>query len=194
VNYEFGALGLAHNASSEPAVRDLLFTIHNSFQGPRGGAPCKVWVRAVIAAESRNKAVVAVLQDGNLVRSRPVERVTAKTLKPIVKMTDSSNVSASARTGLKYAQPSRSAGEDARRRNAALISTNSVGGHFAILKQWHYGVRRHWRKRHLGHYLREFDWRYNITTDPNVEPMGLLLKRVGRKRVLLKPPALAKCN
>jgi transposase-like protein len=142
-------------------------------------------------------AVVAVLQRGGPVRSQYVERVTAKDLKPIVKalvkadahlMTDSSNVLASAAMGLKHDQVNHSTHEYARREKGVLISTNSVESYFAIVKRGHYGVYHHWSKKYLGQYLREFDWRYNVRTIPDIERTVLLMKSVGGKRLYLKPP------
>ena len=37
-------------------------------------------------------------------------------------------------------------------------------------------------------YLREFDWRYNVRTVPDIERTVLLMKAVGGKRLYLKPP------
>jgi len=142
-------------------------------------------------------AVVAVLQRGGPVRSHHVECVTAKNLKPIVKgmvkkdvhlMTDSSNVLASAAMGLKHDQVNHSAHEYARREKGVLISTNSVESYFAIVKRGHFGVYHHWSKKYLPQYLREFDWRYNVRTAPDIERTVLLMKSVGGKRLYLKPP------
>jgi transposase-like protein len=147
------------------------------------------------AGTANKKAVVAVLQRGGPVRSHHVEHVTAKDLKPIVKamvkedahlMTDSSNVLASAGIGLKHDQVNHSAGEYARRENGTLISTNSVESYFAILKRGHYGVYHHWSKKHLGQYLREFDWRYNVRGLPDVERVVVALKMTTGKRMMLK--------
>ncbi len=148
------------------------------------------------AGTANKKAVVAVLQRGGPVRSHHVEHVTAKDLKSIVKamvkedahlMTDSYNVLPSAGTGLGHDQVNHSAGECARRENGTFISTNSVERYFAILQPGHYGVYHRWSKRHLGQYLREFDWRYNVRGFPNVERTVIVLKMTVGKRLRLKP-------
>lgn len=154
-----------------------------------------------LAGTANKKPVVAVLQRGGLVRSHHVEHVTARDLKPIVKamvkedahlMTDSSNVLASAGIGLKHDQVNHSAGEYARRENGTLVSTNSVESYFAILKRGHYGVCHHWSKRHVGQYLREFDWRYNVRGFPDVQPTVIALRMTVGKRLRLKP-SIKKC-
>ncbi len=148
-------------------------------------------------------AVVAVLQRGGPVRSHHVECVTAKNLKPIVKqmvrhdahlMTDSSNVLASAGTGLKQSQVNHSAAQYARRENGMLISTNNVGSYFAIVKRGHFGVYHHWSRKYLGQYLREFDWRYNVRALPDMERTLIALKMTGGKRLVLRPPASVQNN
>ena len=51
-----------------------------------------------------------------------------------------------------------------------------------------YGVYHHWSRKYLGQYLREFDWRYNVRKLPDMERAIIVLKMVGGKRLLLKPP------
>jgi len=152
------------------------------------------------AGTANKAAVVAVLQRGGPVRSHHIDCVTAKNLKPIVRqmvrkdahlMTDSSNVLASAGTGLRHDQVYHRAGEYARREKGVLISTNSVESYFAIVKRGHFGVYHHWSRKYLGQYLREFDWRYNVRGLPDMERTIVALKMPGGKRLLLKPPASA---
>jgi transposase-like protein len=149
------------------------------------------------AGTANKAAVVAVLQRGGPVRSHHVDCVTAKNLKPIVRqmvkedahlMTDSSNVLASAGSGLRHDQVNHRAGEYARRENGVLISTNSVESYFAIVKRGHFGVYHHWSRKYLGQYLREFDWRYNVRGLPDMERTLVALKMTGGKRLMLKTP------
>jgi len=145
---------------------------------------------------TRKAAVVSVLQRGGSVRSHHVQRVTSKTIKPIIKemvsedahiMTDSSTVLESASLGRKHSQVNHTEKEYARYENGECISTNSVESFFAILKRGHYGVYHHWSKKYLGQYLREFDWRYNVRRLPDMERTVVALKMTGGKRLMLRP-------
>ncbi len=148
---------------------------------------------------SNKAAVVSVLQRGGPVRSHHVERVTAKTLKPIINqmvaedahlMTDTSTILASVGRKRKHSQVNHRAKEYVRRENGVCITTNSVEGYFAILKRGNYGIYHHWSRKYLGQYLREFDWRYNVRKLPDMERALIVLKMVGGKRLLLKPSAV----
>ena len=142
--------------------------------------------------------VVSVLQRGGSVRSFPVERVTAKNLKPIVEqmvskrahvMTDSSTVLKGSVGRRKHSQVNHSAGEYVRRERGVCITTNSVEGYFSILKRGNYGVYHHWNKKYMAQYLREFDWRYNVRRLPDMERAVVALKMTGGKRLMLKQPS-----
>ena len=142
--------------------------------------------------------MVSVLQRGGSVRSRHVGRVTAKTLRPIIKemvaedahlMTDTSTVLASVGRKRKHSQVNHSAKEYVRRENGMCITTNSVEGYFAILKRGNYGVYHHWGRKYLDQYLKEFDWRYNVRKLPDMERTVVALKMAAGKRLMLKPPS-----
>lgn len=140
-------------------------------------------------------AVVSVLQRGGSVRSYHVERVTAKNLKPIVQemvaedahlMTDTSNVLASVGIGRRHSQVNHKTKEYVRMENGEKISTNTIEGYFSILKRGNFGVYHHWSKKYIEHYLREFDWRYNMRKLPDAERAIVALQMVGGKRLMLK--------
>lgn len=144
---------------------------------------------------SDKAAVVSVLQRGGSVRSTHVQRVTAKTIKPIIEemvdkrahlMTDTSTVLESAGRNRRHSQVNHSAKEYARREGGELITTNTVEGYFAILKRGNYGVYHHWSKKYLGQYLREFDWRYNVRRLDDKDRAVLAVKMASGKRLMLK--------
>ena len=122
-------------------------------------------------APTANKAaVVSVLQRGGRVQSQHVKRVTAKTLKPIIKqmvaedahlMTDTSTVLKSVGKTRKHDQVNHAAKEYVRYENGVCITTNTVEGYFATLKRGINGIYHHVGKQHLHRYLSEFDFRYN---------------------------------
>jgi transposase-like protein len=143
-------------------------------------------------------AVVSVLQRGGSVRSHHVERVTSKTLRPIIEqmvsenahlMTDDSSVLKSAGKNRRHSQVNHRAKEYVRREGAECITTNSVEGYFALVKRGNFGVYHHWSKKYLGQYLREFDWRYNVRKLEDMERVIVALKMTGGKRLVLKAPS-----
>ena len=140
--------------------------------------------------------VVSVLQRGGSVRSFPVERVTARNIRPIVDemiskkahiMTDSSTVLEGSVGKRKHSQVNHSAKEYVRRERGACITTNSVEGYFSIVKRGNIGVYHHWSRKYMGQYLREFDWRYNVLRLPDMKRVVAALKMTGGKRLMLKP-------
>ena len=144
-----------------------------------------------------NKAAVAtVLQRGGLVRSTHVERVTAKTIKPIIEemvgkdahiITDDAWVSKGFGKMRRHSTLNHSAKEYVRREGGEVITTNTVEGYFAILKRGNYGVYHHWSKKYLGQYLREFDWRYNVRKLDDAQRSIAAVKMTSGKRLVLKP-------
>jgi len=68
----------------------------------------------------------------------------------------------------------------------AVISTNGVESYFAIVKRGHFGVYHHWSRKHLGQYLREFDWRYNTRGLLDMERTVVALRMIDGKRLMLK--------
>lgn len=144
---------------------------------------------------ARKAAVVSVLQRGGSVRSHHVDRVTAKTLKPIINemvaedahvITDSSTVLESANMGRKHSQVNHTAKEYVRYENGQCISTNAVESFFALLKRGNYGIYHHWSRKYLPNYLREFDWRFNVRKLDDRERAVIALKMTSGKRLMLK--------
>ena len=145
-------------------------------------------------------AVVSVLQRGGSVRSTHVQRVTAKTIRPIIEalvaedahlMTDDSTVLKSAGKNRRHFQVNHSAKEYVRREDGECITTNSVEGYFSILKRGNYGVYHHWSKKYLGQYLREFDWRYNVRKLDDRARAVVALRMTSGKRLMLNAPKIA---
>ena len=140
-------------------------------------------------------AVVSVLQRGGSVRSTHVQRVTSKTIKPIIDemiaedahlMTDDSTVLKSAGKHRRHSQVNHSAKEYVRMENGERISTNTVESYFAIVKRGNYGVYHHWSKKYLTQYLREFDWRYNVRKLNDKDRAIAAIKMTSGKRLMLK--------
>lgn len=149
-----------------------------------------------IKSPVHNKAaVVSVLQRAGRVQSRHVQRVTAKTMKPIIEemvaedahlMTDDSTVLKSVGKNRKHDRVNHSAKEYARQENGISISTNGVEGYFSILKRGINGVYHHVGKQHLHRYLSEFDFRYNTREISDGERTQQAIRATSGKRLMLR--------
>lgn len=64
------------------------------------------------------------------------------------------------------------------------VTTNTVEGHFSILKRGINGVYHHVGRQHLHRYLNEFDFRYNARGVSDVERRDLAIAGVGGKRLM----------
>jgi len=146
-------------------------------------------------ASSNKAAVVSLVERGGSVRSRHVEHVTAKNLKPIIKqvlaedahvMTDSGTALEGALMGRKHDQVNHTAEEYVRYRDGVCITTNHVESFFAILKRGVNGVYHHLSKKHLHRYLSEFDFRYNARHVTDGERSALALKGCAGKRLMYR--------
>lgn len=149
------------------------------------------------------EAVVSVLQRGGKVRSRHVQYVTAKNLKPIVDevvsqeakvMTDTGSILHGALMGRKHYQVNHRNEEYVRREDGVLITTNAVEGYFANLKRGIGGVYHHVGKHHLHRYLSEFDFRYNRRWMNDGERTLGAIKRTEGKRLKYRETKIRKNN
>lgn len=138
------------------------------------------------------QAVVSMVQRNGDVRSHHVQRVTAKTLKPILNynieygariMTDSGTVLHGAIHPRKHDQVNHKVHEYGRYEEGVCITTNTVEGFFSLLKRGIHGTYHHVSPQHLHRYLSEFDFRYNARKITDGERSCRLISRVGGKRL-----------
>jgi hypothetical protein len=66
--------------------------------------------------------------------------------------------------------------------------TNTVEGHFAILKRGIYGTYHHVSQQHLKRYVGEFDFRYNHRQVSDGERADAALKGIEGKRLTYRRP------
>ncbi len=123
-----------------------------------------------------------MFQCGGDVRSYHVQRVTAKTIGPILKhnieygariMTDNGTVLHGAIHPRQHDQVNHKDEEYGRYENGICITTNSVEGFFSLLKRGINGTYHHVSSQHLHRYLSEFDFRYSnrkVTDGERVQP------------------------
>lgn len=138
------------------------------------------------------QAVVSMVQRNGDVRSHHVQRVTAKTLKPILNhnieygariMTDSGTVLHGAIHPRKHDQVNHKEQEYGRYEGGVCITTNTVEGFFSLLKRGINGTYHHVSAKHLHRYLSEFDFRYNARKISDGERSCRLIGKVSGKRL-----------
>lgn len=136
--------------------------------------------------------VLSLVERNGSVRSFHISRVSAKTLKPILKaqiaedanlMTDDAKVYK--RMGKEFASHGsvrHSIGQYAK----GDIHTNTVEGYFSILKRGLVGTFHHVGEQHLQRYVKEFDFRYNHRSSlgvTDIERTTAVLKGISGKRL-----------
>jgi transposase-like protein len=147
------------------------------------------------AGVDNKQAVVSMVQRGGEVRSYHVQRVTSKTIGPILKhnieygariMTDSGTVLHGAIHPRKHDQVNHQEEEYGRYENGVCITTNSVEGFFSLLKRGINGTYHHVSPQHLHRYLSEFDFRYSNRKITDGERSCRLIGRVAGKRLMYR--------
>ncbi len=141
------------------------------------------------------QAVVAMVQRGGEVRSYHVQRVTAKTIGPILKhnieygariMTDSGTVLHGAIHPRQHDQVNHKAQEYGRYEDGICISTNTVEGFFSLLKRGINGTFHHVSPQHLHRYLSEFDFKYSNRKITDGERSCKLIGKVAGTRLMYR--------
>src|SRR6267378_6813987 len=145
------------------------------------------------------EAVMALVERGGQVRSfhLRVANVTAETVKPIIAevlstdshlRTDESGIYW--KIGEEFASH-RTVNHAANEYVRGDAYTNTIDGHFSILKRGIYGVYHHVSQEHLKRYLAEFDFRYNeriaLGID-DVERTSRALRGIVGKRLTYRRP------
>ncbi len=140
-------------------------------QWSAGGRP-KPKPRASSNPFANKATVISILQRDGQVRSKHFERVTAENLEPMIEqvidksahvMTDSATVLGSVPKTHKHSTVNHREKEYVRHEDGVCITTNTVESYFAIIKRGIDGIYHHVGKKYLDQYLREFDFRYNVS-------------------------------
>jgi len=143
----------------------------------------------------RKTPVVALMERGGRVRSKPVERIDAKTLKGEIRkhvdpnsmiMTD--ELPSYRGIGKEFAGGhqvvSHSAGEYSR----GEVHVNTDESYFALLKRGHYGIFHSFSKYHLHRYCHEFDFRWNSRDANDADRTALAIRQMSGKRLMYQKP------
>ncbi len=134
--------------------------------------------------------VFSLVERKGKVRSFPVERVTAKNLKEIIR----NNVDKTSTVitdefksycGLGKEYPIHYVVNHGKKEYVnGIANTNTIEGYFSILKRGIIGVYQHVGKQHLHRYLAEFDFRYNNRQVNDFDISDFALNSIGGKRLL----------
>ena len=159
---------------------------------------------ALDMSESKKRPVVSLMErstNGSRVRSFPVERVTLKNIKPIMKehvevgtriQTDESVVYHWMHDEFpNHDVVTHAKKEYSRYENGQHITTNTVEGFFGLVRRGVYGTYHHWGRGYLQQYLNEFDFRYNHRKVNDSERTLLALRATEGKRLTLRQPKSA---
>jgi transposase-like protein len=136
--------------------------------------------------------IFSLVERNGHVKSYHVEKVSAKTLKPIMRkqikqdthiMTDDfKTYKGLNKEFAKHDVVNHSIGEYSR----GAIHTNTVENYFSILKRGLTGVYQHVGSQHLRRYVGEFDFRYNTRKIKDDERARKVLLGIANKRLLYK--------
>jgi len=136
--------------------------------------------------------LVSLVERGGTKQTYHMPKVTAATLRPVLKakvaanarlMTDEAKVYT--KVGREFAEHGvvhHSAKEYAR----GDVTTNTVESSFALLKRGLYGTFHHVGEQHLQRYANEFDFRWNHRKTTDVERADAALRGIGGKRLTYK--------
>lgn len=150
---------------------------------------------------SNKTAVVALVQRGGNVKAMPMERVTADSVGQVIEanvrhtatlMTDEAAIykSFSDTAGMKHRTVNHSKDEYVR----GSVHSNTVEGFFSLLKRGLNGTFHHVGKGHMGRYVDEFAFRYNLRKESDeMRPLRIVAAAEG-KRLTYKQPGGACAN
>jgi len=137
--------------------------------------------------------VLAMVERGGRVRTKPVANVTAKTLKAAIRdqvdrsariLTDEN--SAYAGIGKEFAGGHETVCHSAREYARDDVNTNSIEGFFSIVKRGLNGIYHSVSKEHLHRYLSEYEFRYNNRTLGDGDRTSVAIKASEGKRLMYK--------
>lgn len=149
---------------------------------------------------SHKSAVVALVERGGKVRAMPMERVTTDNLRNAMKecvsceatiITDELPAYRGAAVHfVDHQKVEHGTGEYVR----GTAHTNTVEGFFSLLKRGINGTFHHVGKGHLGRYVDEFAFRYNIRKLADKERPAAIVAGAEGKRLTYKQPAGTSAN
>jgi transposase-like protein len=163
-----------------------------------GGKPRKGTGKHPTGRATKKAPVLALVERGGRAHARPIQNVTAKTLKTAVRemvhpdsriMTDDWPAYRGLATSFTggHSTVNHSKGEYARWDEGERVSTNEVEAYFALLKRGVMGTFHHVSKEHLHRYCDEFSFRWNTRTRRDDEVAAIAIRGAEGKRLMYKP-------
>ena len=147
---------------------------------------------------TKKACVLAMVERGGCVKTKPVANVTGKTFKSVVR----ANVDKSARIltdenssyiglGSEFERGHESTKHSAREYVRADVHSNTVEGFFSIVKRGIDGIYHSVSKEHLHRYLAEFEFRYNNRQLEDGARTAAAIQAANGKRLMYREPVQA---
>lgn len=169
--------------------------LDETFWGNRGKNKRHGQGRKAARAWHHKEKVFSLIERGGRVRSYHVERVTADTLKPIIREQVHADTKIRTDEGAHYRGLGKEFEEHETVRHSLNeyvrgdVHTNVIEGYFSILKRGLTGVYQHCGKPHLKRYIGEFDFRYNHRHVTDAERTEAALQGIEGKRLTYAQPS-----
>lgn len=147
---------------------------------------------------TKKQCVLAMVERGGRVKTRPIANVTGKTLKDAIR----EDVHASARIitdensaytgiGAEFAGGHQTVCHSAREYVRGDVHSNTIEGFFSIVKRGINGIYHAVSKEHLHRYMAEFEFRYNNRNLEDGERTSAAIKAAEGKRLMYQTPTSA---
>ena len=147
---------------------------------------------------TKKQCVLAMVERGGRVKTRPIANVTGKTLKAAIRedvhpssriITDEN--SAYTGIGAEFAGGHQTVCHSAREYVRGDIHSNTIEGFFSIVKRGINGIYHAVSKEHLHRYMAEFEFRYNNRDLEDGERTTAAIQAAEGKRLTYRTPASA---
>jgi transposase-like protein len=144
---------------------------------------------------TKKQCVLAMVERGGRVKTRPIANVTGKTLKDAIRedvhpsariITDEN--SAYTGIGSEFAGGHQTVCHSAREYVRGDVHSNTIEGFFSTVKRGINGIYHAVSKEHLHRYMAEFEFRYNNRNLEDGERLSLAIRASDGKRLLAKSP------
>lgn len=144
---------------------------------------------------TKKQCVLAMVERGGKVKTRPVANVTAKTLKQVIRdNVDTSSAlytdenSAYTGIGSEFAGGHQTTCHSAREYVRGNVHSNTVEGFFSIVKRGINGIYHAVSKEHLHRYMSEYEFRYNNRALDDGDRTAAAIKASEGKRLMYREP------
>jgi len=144
---------------------------------------------------TKKQCVLAMVERGGRVKTRPIANVTGKTLKAAIRedvhpdsriITDEN--SAYTGIGAEFAGGHQTVCHSAREYVRGDVHSNTIEGFFSIVKRGINGIYHAVSKEHLHRYMAEFEFRYNNRNLEDGERTSVAIRAAEGKRLMYQTP------